>query len=73
MGYLVCEMLGIWDVRDVGSVGRGMFRMSNVRDVRCLGCKMSLISMGEILVENTQYYNLRIKTDFKNWPAKLKI
>lgn len=69
MGYLVCEMLGIWDVRDVGSVGRGMFRMWNVRDVRCLRCRMSLFLMGEILVENTQYYTLRSNTDFKKMTA----
>ena len=69
MGYLVCEMLGIWDVRDVGSVGRGMFRMWNVRDVRCLRCRMSLFLMGEILVENAQYCNLRSNTDFKKKTA----
>ena len=33
-------MLGMWDVRDVGCSGCGMFGMWDVRDVGCSGCGM---------------------------------
>ena len=34
-----CEMIGmLWYVQDVGYFVCGMFRMWDVRDVRCLGC-----------------------------------
>ena len=33
-------MFGMWDVLDVGCLGRGMFAMWDVGDVRCWGCGM---------------------------------
>ena len=33
-------MLRMWDVRDVGCSGCGVFGMWDVRDVGCLGCGM---------------------------------
>ena len=33
-------MFGMWDVRDVGCLGRGMFEMWDVRDVGCSGCEI---------------------------------
>ena len=33
-------MSGMWDVRDVGCAGCGMFGMWDVRDVGCAGCGM---------------------------------
>ena len=40
VGCLGCGMFGMWYVRDVGYPGCGMFGMWDVRDVGCLGCRM---------------------------------
>ena len=41
VGCSGCGMFGMWDVWDVGCLGCGMFRMWDVRDVGCSGCGMS--------------------------------
>ena len=39
-GMWGCEMLGMWDVGDVGCSGGGMFGMWDVGDVGCSVCGM---------------------------------
>ena len=40
VGCLGCGMFGMWDVQDVGCSGCEMFGMWDVQDVGCSGCGM---------------------------------
>ena len=40
VGCSVCGIFGMWDVRDVGCLSCGVFGMWEVRDVGCWGCGM---------------------------------
>ena len=40
VGCAGCGVFVMWDVRDVGCSGCGMFGMWDVRDVECSGCGM---------------------------------
>ena len=48
VGYLGCEMFGMWEIPDVWCLGFGIFRMRNVWDNRCWDVGSSRCTMFSI-------------------------